>query len=55
MNIPIGKIAAWIGRAVLSAIVSEAADRLSRPKPHHDRHGDAGENQHPHDDRLDRE
>ncbi len=29
----VGKIATWIGRALLSAIVSEAADRLSRSKP----------------------
>lgn len=32
MKIPVVKIAAWIGRAILSAMVTEAAERLSRPK-----------------------
>lgn len=33
MKIPVGKIAKWIGRSILAALVSEAAERLSRPKP----------------------
>lgn len=37
MKIPVGRIAAWIGRTLLTAIVSEAAERLSRPKPADDR------------------
>lgn len=32
MKISIAKIAGWIGRALLSAAVADAADRLSRPK-----------------------
>lgn len=36
MKIPVGKIAKWIGRSILAALVSEAADRLSRPKPIND-------------------
>lgn len=37
MKIRLGPIAAWIGRAIVSALVSEAADRLSRSKPVRDR------------------
>lgn len=33
MKLPVAKIAAWIGRALLSAVVAEAADRLARPRP----------------------
>ncbi|MEO7466909.1 MAG: hypothetical protein ABIV36_07850 [Sphingobium limneticum] len=55
MKIPVGKIAAWIGRAMLSAIVSEAADRLSRSKPAHDRREQRGDRQDSEDRRLNRE
>lgn len=55
MKLPIGKIAAWIGRALLSAMVSEAADRLSRPKKVDDRR-DRSSGHHQRDaDRLERE
>lgn len=30
MRLPIGRIAAWLGRAIIGALVAEAADRLSR-------------------------
>ncbi|SEI67818.1 hypothetical protein SAMN05518849_101529 [Sphingobium sp. AP50] len=46
MKIRVDKIAAWIGRALLGALISEAADRLSRPKQSDDKgseskdHGD---------------
>lgn len=55
MKLPIGKIAAWIGRALLSAMVSEAADRLSRPKRAGNRHDGSGSHQERNADRLDRE
>lgn len=32
MKIPIGKIAGWIGRALLTAVVDQAATRLARPR-----------------------
>lgn len=32
MKLPVAKIAAWIGRTLLTAAISAAADRLSRPK-----------------------
>lgn len=32
MKITVGKIATWLGRVLLSAVISEAADRLSRPQ-----------------------
>ncbi|MAM38264.1 MAG: hypothetical protein CL949_07115 [Erythrobacter sp.] len=37
MKIPVGKIASWIGRALVGALISEAADRLSRSQPGDDR------------------
>lgn len=43
MKIPVGKIAAWIGRTLLTAIVSHAADRLARARPT-DRRRDDGQN-----------
>lgn len=55
MKLPVGKIAAWIGRALLSALVTEAADRLSRPKRAGDRHDRSGSHQERDTDRLDRE
>ncbi|BBF70176.1 hypothetical protein [Sphingomonas bisphenolicum] len=55
MKIPVGKIAVWIGRALLSAIVSEAADRLSRSKPADDRRDQGGDREDADHRRLDRE
>ncbi|WP_374910290.1 hypothetical protein [Sphingobium sp. sgz301303] len=55
VKIPLGKVAAWIARALLSAMVSEAADRLSRPKKVDDRRDRRSGQQQRDADRLDRE
>lgn len=48
MKIRLGKIASWIGRALMAAIVSEAADRLARSQPAGERRReDGGVNDHP--------
>ena len=55
MKIPIGKIAAWLGRVIVAAVVSEAADRLSRPKPVDDRRNHGAYSEDADNDRLQRE
>tara|TARA_B100000378_G_scaffold48494_1_gene36180 strand:- start:2368 stop:2535 length:168 start_codon:yes stop_codon:yes gene_type:complete len=55
MKIPVGKIAKWIGRSILAALVSEAADRLSRPKPVDDQGQERGDHRDGQNDRLDPE
>lgn len=53
MKIPVGKIVGWIGRAILGALISEAADRLSRSQPCDDRRGQRGEREAREQYRLD--
>jgi hypothetical protein len=55
MKIPVGKIMGWIGRALLGALVSEAADRLSRSQPGDDRRDQRGDGQAGDHDSLDGE
>jgi hypothetical protein len=55
MKIPVGKIAGWIGRALLGSLISEAADRLSRRKPVDDRARSGHDHEQRQADRLERE
>ncbi|EQB12669.1 hypothetical protein [Sphingobium lactosutens] len=55
MKIPVGKIVGWIGRTLLGALISEAADRLSRSQPGDDRRDQRGEGKPRDQDRLDRQ
>lgn len=53
MKIPLGKIAAWISRALLAAAIDAAADRLSRAPAQHRR--DGGQDAQRKEDRLDQQ
>lgn len=53
MKIPVGKIAGWIGRALVGALISEAANRLSRSQPGNDRRDQRGDGQAGDHDSLD--
>ncbi|MEA3542418.1 MAG: hypothetical protein U9R77_09895 [Pseudomonadota bacterium] len=52
MKIPFGKIAGWIGRALVGALISEAADRLSRSQPGDDRRRQRDESENRDQDRF---
>lgn len=49
MRITLGPIAAFISRAILQAIVNEAADRLSRPKQTREANQQRGDQRTPDD------
>lgn len=52
MKVPVGKVVGWIGRALLGALISEAADRLSRSQPGDDRRRQRDEREHRDQDRF---
>lgn len=43
MKIPVGKILRWIGQAIATAAVTEAADRITRPRAPRPRDEQTGE------------